>query len=197
MNATVTPGDLDGELIVKVENPAVLGVLQAARWILNIGLYVGMFVVAYCLCTMNAPEGQPQIPLSTTSKCVTIMTVQYFFIFFFLWLCLSLRELGFNQLNFMLNIMTAAKETVMFAPMLAVLILGTRVRALQISLDYGSPQLWVQSCMFYATASLLVQIIMVIVTGVISGKPVSLQPDGKAPETGGSYCIIGFVTTAL
>jgi len=194
MNATITPGELDGELIVKVENPAVLAVLQAARWILNIGLYVGMFVVAYCLSTMQAPADQVQIPLSTTSKCVIIMTMQYFFIFFFLWLCLSLRELGFNQLNFMLNVMTAAKETVLFAPMLAVLFLATRIRALQISLDYGSPQLWVQSCMYYATFSLLVQIIMVIVTGVLAGKPLALEP-GKPSESGGS--IIGYITTAL
>merc|ERR1719454_2374966 len=122
------------------------------------------------------------------------MTSQYFFIFFFLWLCLTLRELGFNQLNFMLNIMTAAKETVMFAPMLAVLFLGTRVRALQLSDDYGSPQLWVQSCMYYATFSLLVQIIMVMGTGVLAGKPVPLEP-GKPSESGGS--VMGYVTTAL
>lgn len=194
VDAKITPGEMDGELVVEVDNKGLLTVLTAARWLLNAGLYIGMFVVVASIITIEAPEGEVTVPLSTTNKCVIMMTCQYFFIFFFLWMLLTLRDFGFTHLNFMLSIMTSAKETVMFAPMLSVLFVGTRVRALQLTNNTGAPQLWVQNCMYMASLSLLVQILMVIVTGLVTGKPASLEPDEK-PGSGGS--IIGMCTTVL
>merc|ERR1719301_358183 len=57
----------------------------------------------------------------------------------------------------------AAKETVNFAPMLCILFIGARMRALQIDPRHGHPQFWAQCCFYACTTSILVQVILVIV----------------------------------
>ena len=47
----------------------------------------------------------------------------------------------------------------MFAPMLAVLFIGLRMRALQITDNRGSPQKWAQQGMFLCTYAILMQVL--------------------------------------
>merc|ERR1712032_1114161 len=55
-----------------------------------------------------------------------------------------------------------AKNTINFAPMLAVLFIGCRMRALQIDPVNGHPQSWAQTMFFICTFSVLAQTILVI-----------------------------------
>ena len=48
----------------------------------------------------------------------------------------------------MLETLKLAKYTVNMAPMLCVLFIGARMRALQIDPVHGSPQPWAQFCFF-------------------------------------------------
>merc|ERR1719321_2476382 len=50
--------------------------------------------------------------------------------------------------------------TMQCAPMLAVLFIGTRMRALQLSDNKGAPQAWVQAGMYLATWSVMIQFTM-------------------------------------
>jgi len=56
----------------------------------------------------------------------------------------------------------AAKMTVNFAPMLCILFIGARMRALQIDPKHGNPQSWAQKCFFMCTFSILIQALVVI-----------------------------------
>merc|ERR1711904_587246 len=68
---------------------------------------------------------------------------------------------------------------VMFCPMLSILFVGTRMFALQITYDKGSPQGWCQDGMYMATWSLLIQFVMVLVTPCATGVPARVDEDGN------------------
>merc|ERR1719326_1507894 len=96
--------------------------------------------------------------------------------------------------------MEAGQKTVMFAPMLSVLFIGTRMRALQLTKatdgtipNGAGPQGWAQDCMYLATWAVFVQVIMVVIMGLIY--PVEMDEDGNmlAPKDG-SLVVGGVVT---
>merc|ERR1719191_2259316 len=64
-----------------------------------------------------------------------------------------------------------AKSTVAFAPMIAVLFIATRMRALQMTDNKGAPQGWVQDGMYLATWSILIQFLMCLIMPFFTGKP--------------------------
>merc|ERR1719333_793529 len=67
----------------------------------------------------------------------------------------------------------------MFCPMMAILFVGTRMRALLLTDNRGAPQGWTQDGMYMATWSLLIQFIMVLVTPCATGEPASVDEDGN------------------
>merc|ERR1719453_2561046 len=79
------------------------------------------------------------------------------------------------------RIIEHATFTVAQAPMLCVLFLGTRMRAIQITggqtEKYGLPQWWVQGAMQVCAWSVLIQLIMVFILPVATG-----QMPGKSDE---------------
>merc|ERR1719440_1304576 len=60
------------------------------------------------------------------------------------------------------NAMENATGTVAFCPMIAILFVGTRIRALRLTNNRGAPQGWVQDGMFCATWAILIQFLMVL-----------------------------------
>merc|ERR1719473_1292983 len=74
--------------------------------------------------------------------------------------------------------MLDAQATIAFCPMLAILFVGTRMRALMITNNKGAPQGWVQDGMYMATWAVLIQFLMVLVVGIASGGRVQCDEDG-------------------
>merc|ERR1719506_2293002 len=77
---------------------------------------------------------------------------------------------------------TIARFTVNMAPMLCVLFIGARMRALQMDPKNGNPQKWAQACMFLCTASLYVQAGLVIITPLCFNCTVE-RPEGSIMES--------------
>merc|ERR1719217_1424854 len=69
----------------------------------------------------------------------------------------------------------SAKSTVQFAPMLCILFIATRMRALQITQNRGAPQGWVQDGMYMATWAVAIQFLMCLVTPLATGKPAEVD----------------------
>merc|ERR1719236_145706 len=63
-----------------------------------------------------------------------------------------------------------ARLTVQFCPMFAVLFLAVRWRALQVTDGHGGPQTWCQYAMLVCTASVLVQLLMVVGVAVVQDR---------------------------
>merc|ERR1719172_123692 len=102
--------------------------------------------------------------------------------------------------------------TVMFAPMLSMLFIGARMRALQLTKatdgtipTTAGPQTWVQDGMYLATWSVLVQLIMSILVPICTGTVKTPEGTGKyagyAIETVRYLCLVamygGIVTVMV
>merc|ERR1719389_728793 len=59
------------------------------------------------------------------------------------------------------NVFNMSTNTVNFAPMLCILFIGARMRALQLDPKFGNPQPWAQNCFYLCTYSVLVQLLLV------------------------------------
>merc|ERR1719421_1136533 len=81
-----------------------------------------------------------------------------------------------------------AKTTVQFAPMISVLFIATRMRALQISNNKGAPQGWAQDGMYLCSWALMVQFLMCLIVPVFTGgksdKVDSLDGEGSKEVEG-------------
>jgi hypothetical protein len=122
------------------------------------------------------------------------LTAQFFFVYLRLWVLITLRQVAVSYRNMSyegffekaIPTMEAAKGTVQFAPMLSVLFLGLRMRALQITAQKGQPQKWAQDGMFLATYAVLVQMIMVFLTPLFTGGPPKMDEDGNVVSQPGN-----------
>merc|ERR1719482_1433305 len=136
------------------------------------------------ICSIHvfqAPTG-PTIRMAPAVQCVMNLTCQFFFIYFMLFVMLTVSE--FHGGKFPLETygiyagLEAAKATVSFAPMLSILFVTTRMYALLLTDKKGAPQAWVQDGMFMATWSLLISFMTCLGTGFAMGK-VELDEDGN------------------
>merc|ERR1719420_1205868 len=93
----------------------------------------------------------------------------------------------------------------MFAPMLSILFIGTRMRALQLTKatdgttpKEAGPQPWAQQAMFLCTWSVLVQLIMAMIVPILtgSGKP-ETDKDGNQITPAGTNKIIAIVLDCI
>merc|ERR1719265_1776881 len=94
------------------------------------------------------------------------------------------------------ELMENAKATISFCPMLAILFVGTRMRALMITNNKGAPQGWGQDGMYMATWAILIQFLMVLFVGLTTAGPVQLDEDGT-PKWEPAHPILTYVALAL
>merc|ERR1719428_940056 len=90
-----------------------------------------------------------------------------------------------------------ATKTVEFCPMMAVLFIGARMRAVQID-PHDAPQPWAQSAFFLATYAILVQTLMVIITPYFSGgASAEVDAEGKAAYRTQEVSPVAYLTTLI
>merc|ERR1719169_294423 len=97
-----------------------------------------------------------------------------------MWVFITLKQFNVNLpgAGTMYNAMEAARATVQYAPMLAILFVGTRMRALQITQQKGSPQGWAQDGMYMATWAVAIQFWMCLAMMFFSSK-IETDEDGN------------------
>jgi hypothetical protein len=129
------------------------------------------------------PDGAPPVPpaLAATIN----LLVQYFIIALAYQISDTMKTLKVAPPAMWMKayaILTQALNTVKFAPMLSILFIGTRMRALQIDPVNGSPQEWAQTCFYVCAYSVLGQTILVILIPIVTGaeaKPGEIPGDVK------------------
>merc|ERR1719440_2535047 len=147
-------------------------VLALGRYVVMVCIYVGFSLVIWSILTIQHPKGpEYTMPISVTTQCDINLTIQFFFVYGMIWACVTLKEFTGLEWALLTQTMDSAKGTIMFCPMLAILFVGTRMRALQLTDNKGSPQGWVQDGMYMATWSLLIQFTMVLITPIATGSP--------------------------
>jgi hypothetical protein len=189
----VKKGEGEGNVAFVTEEPMTPLALNVIRYIGLFVLYVGIVAVCISVFTITHPyDVKLTPPISPAMLCVMNLTLLFFGVYFLRFISTSLAQLSGLEVSRMVAILEGARVTVMFAPMLSVLFLGVRMRALQLTRatdgtipTSAGPQPWVQDGMFLATWSVLVQLIMVILVPICTGaaKPEFDQMGNvKAPE---------------
>jgi hypothetical protein len=134
--------------------------------------YAACGIVMLSVVVIKAKEGHETPPLSPAMLCVMFLVTLYLGVY----LCLFLAQVANEEpdparveaLQHVLATLQLAENTVKFGPMLAVLFVAARMRALQMSYQKGSPQCWAQDSMYIACGALLLQLAMVIASGLLS-----------------------------
>jgi hypothetical protein len=189
------PGRIEGDMEYTVENKAFGTILAIGRYVMMVCLYVGVGMIIYSIFTIQHPKGpEYTIPISVTMQCVINLTFQFFFVYTWIWAAITIKEFTGMEWTLMTQTMENCKAIVMYCPMLAILFVGTRMRALMLTDSKGAPQGWCQDGMYMATWSLLIQFVMVLVTPCATGQPAQVDEDGNIkwePENPILYyCII-------
>ncbi|CAD7954094.1 unnamed protein product [Amoebophrya sp. A120] len=180
LNGEVRAGNCEGDVRFKVSNPWVMVVMQIIRWSTIVCIYTGALMVLVSVCVLEHPKDPAKTPpVSSAMKCVMILTVLYLIVYFGLFLMTSLRTcLGSQFGSSVLRAFDTARGTVFFAPMLSVLFLGCRLRALQLTKTMGSPQGYAQDWMFLATWAIMGQVLLCFFLGLFApGDSSDLKPD--------------------
>merc|ERR1719456_1152049 len=172
-------GTVEGDMEYEVNNTGIAACLTVVRFLITFSIYIGFACVIYSIYTIEHPAG-PQYtpPISVTMKCVINLTGQFFTVYFGLWICQTAKDFLRFELPKLSQLMENAKATIAFCPMLAILFVGTRMRALLITNNRGAPQGWVQDGMYMATWAVLIQFLMVLFVGLTTGGNVDCDEDG-------------------
>merc|ERR1719388_39886 len=163
--------DEDGNLDTsKMHVGGIMGtVISIIRYLVMAMLYGGVIVICYGAFVMEGPkeiwgeEGVP--PVSPAVQCTMNLTTQFFLVYLAVAVVKTAQELGGSSpfLTKLGGLLTLAKFTVNFAPMLCILFIGARMRALQMDPKHGNPQKWAQNCFYMCAYSVLIQTVLVIV----------------------------------
>merc|ERR1719324_736846 len=180
-------GDFKMEL--KEKDSFVAKVLTAFRFLIMLTLYACTMAVVCSVFTIQHPDGKELTPpLSPTMQCVLNLVFQYFVIYLLLWIYYTVEDfvgLDMSILAAAKDAIESAKATVQFAPMLSVLFIATRMRALQMTQNKGAPQGWVQDGMYLASWAVLIQFMMCLLMPIFTGRkytPDTLDGSQKTTE---------------
>lgn len=159
--------DLSG---IEAQAPGgVVKLLTALHFLLLFMLYGGFTLVIIGIFVMEAPKeiwGDEKLPVSPAVLNTVLLSTLYFAVYLGVMLVKSAivhYPRSVERLSKLRDSFDLAKFTVNMAPMLCILFIGARVRALQIDPKHGNPQKWAQMCFYACTASLAVQTLLVLV----------------------------------
>merc|ERR1719421_2866110 len=178
LNGKVEKGKIEGDAEYDVGEPNswLSKILTAVRFLIMLSVYSCAVAVVCSVFTIQHPDGKEKTPpLSPTMQCVLNPTFQYFLIYALLWIFITVEDFmgavgGSLDLTAAKDAIESAKSTVQFAPMIAVLFVATRMRALQMTDNKGAPQGWCQDGMYLATWSILIQFMMCLIMPIFTGK---------------------------
>merc|ERR1719326_1866142 len=139
---------------------------------------------------MFTEETMPKV--SPTVQCVISLSIQYFCIYTALAILRTMNEFTSGGFFGVQKICEVACSTVTYAPMLCVLFIGTRMRAIQLSQGetekYKLPQPWVQGAMYWATYAVLAQVILVLIIPIVTGSTnVEADEEGNVKVPKGNW----------
>lgn len=153
-----------------------------------IGIRVVLAVIIHCcvagICVstiiMEGKDlGKPVPPFGPTLVSIILLCSMYFVVYLGLLLTQATSIAVFSltstvsqaavaTLLRLVRLFKMAECTIRFCPMLSLLFLGARERALLLSGFKGSPQCWAQDAMYASVAALLTQLLMVLGAGILS-----------------------------
>merc|ERR1719287_358668 len=180
-------GELKPDSPNPFSNPILATLFTVLRYVTFLALYVGFGGVCLGVFRFTPEPGVWEGPIPDVSPAVACtMTLSCAFFLCFLMLAISKTYTQFvggnNSTTKFEKVVTMAANTMGLAPMLCVLFLGTRMRALHMDPVHGNPQRWAQNCFYVCTYSLIVQTCVAIFVPLIIGGEVKAKKDKQKNE---------------
>jgi hypothetical protein len=123
-----------------------------------------------------------------------ILAVVFFLTQLVIAVCRTYEEFSGTEFPMVVGVMNAAATTVEFAPMLAILFLAARMRALQ---HDGQPQKWAQDCMFIATGAMCITTLLAVLVPLVMGGHMEVNPLTRETTFVVPNPTLGYVFVAL
>lgn len=153
--------------------------LSVIRYIILAGLYGGVAGVIYGTCTY-LPPGETELsnlpPPAPAVMCTMIISVLFFATQLVIAFCRTYSEATGRDFSRIVSVMNAAATTVEFGPMLCIIFLSLRMRALQ---HGAQPQPWAQNAMYACTVALTVTTLLAILVPLSMGGTMVINPKTK------------------
>eukprot|EP00913_Durusdinium_trenchii_P033755 g31599.t1 len=130
-------------------------------------IYAGTTLILLSVASMESKASaaaSAPAPLSTAMCCVMALTVVYFLTYLLVMAGSLLRQFFGTWAQ---STATGVQRALAFAPMLCVMMIGVRLRAMQIGVR--DPPYWAQVCMVVATGAVITQVSCTILTESESG----------------------------
>jgi hypothetical protein len=145
-------------------------------------LYVCMMAVVVSIYTLRAPGGMPTPPLSTTLVSLLNLSCLFFLVYGLHWVLAATRAFVTDAkwTLIMESTVLAAKNSVQFCPILAILFVSVRMRALQITQQKGDPQGWAQDAMDIILTATVIQIVCCLTLPIFTGIATKTDNEGNA-----------------
>jgi len=109
-------------------------------------------------------------------------------------ICRSYTELTGIDFPKIVGVMNGAATAVEFAPMLSILFLAARMRALQ---HDGQPQAWAQNCMYFSTFAMCLTTLLAIAVPIAMGGTMKVNPITKEATFEVPNPILGYSLIAV
>lgn len=168
----IEQGDIEGDVkFVPGNQKTVFYVLEGLRYTALLALYGGFTAVLVSVHVIENPNGKTP-DLSPAMMCVMTLASVFFIVYLGNWIFVLIRQFakdpssGSSSRTPILRMFEAMKGVVQYSPMLATLFLGLRMRALEITDNKGAPQGWAQQAMYLSTGAILLQVLMVVLSGL-------------------------------
>lgn len=152
--------------------------LTIVRYAILLGLYCGLIGVVVGI-HIYLPPGATDVskipPPAPAVQCTMILAVVFFAIQLVIAFCRSYTEFTGKEFPRLVGVIHGAANTAEFAPMLSIVFLAARMRALQ---HDGQPQKWAQDCMYVATFAMCATTFLAICVPLVLGGQTTLDQKG-------------------
>merc|ERR1719395_423776 len=134
------------------------------KYLIMIGLYIGAVCIIYGTYTYKPPAGawpgDTLPPVSPAVACPMILASMYFLVYAGIQFGETFKSFSGVDSSKLTGALQGAICTMFFAPMMAVLCIGARMRALQMDPINGNPQRWAQNCFYACSYAIMIQVIL-------------------------------------
>merc|ERR1719261_2415096 len=187
--------DLERPEMSEGDSQYVFYALTAARYLILLGLYGGLAGVIVGICTYLPPGATDLSKLpkpAPAAMCTMILAVAFFSTQLVIAICRSINEFTGVEFPKIVGMMNAAATTVEFAPMLSILFLAARMRALQ---HDSQPQPWAQNCIYASTLAMCLTTLLSIAVplalgGTMKTNPVTKEKTFEVPNPRFGYALM-------
>jgi hypothetical protein len=168
-NAYIKPGPVQGQIVLVMSMRSLSIIGDLIRYIPLLCIYGGAGAIVAGVFLQKAPAGQTTPEISATMRCVIGLTSLYFGVFTAVYLAQTFMDHlpDATRAKRAVTVLDAGQRTVMLAPMLCILFIAARMRALQLTRTVdgkippsAGPQKWVQDGMYFATGAVFMQVLM-------------------------------------